>query len=83
MCHLRRIKSGSALITVNDKKYEFYLSGPSLKRFHGVGIAIKADKNIVIEEIRNINARIIVADIIVYGCSLRIINCYAPTEDNT
>ena len=80
---VRRIKSGSALITVNDKKYEFYWSGPSLKHIHGVGIAIKADKNIVIEEIRNMNARIIVADIIVYGCSLRIINCYAPTEDDT
>ena len=48
-----------------------------------MGIAIKAEKGIVIEEIRNVSARIIVADVIVHGCSLRIINCYAPTEDDS
>jgi endonuclease/exonuclease/phosphatase family metal-dependent hydrolase len=30
-----------------------------------------------------VNARIIVLDVIVYGCSLRVINCYAPTENDT
>ena len=83
----RRIKSGSALVSPNtddhDQKYEIYWSGHSLKRIHGVGIAIKAEKGIVIEEIRNVSARIIVADVIVHGCSVRIINCYAPTEDDS
>ncbi|XP_066924381.1 craniofacial development protein 2-like [Clytia hemisphaerica] len=53
------------------------------KRIRGVGIAIKVDEDILIEVIVNVDARIIVADINVKGCSLRIINCYAPTEDSS
>ena len=30
-----------------------------------------------------LHARIIVLDAVVYGCSMRVINCYAPTEDAT
>ena len=82
---VRRTKTGSALIKLQelDKKYEVYWSGHSSKRQHGVGIVIKVDNNIIIEEIKCINARIIVADINLYGCSIRIVNCYAPTEDST
>eukprot|EP00111_Clytia_hemisphaerica_P013980 TCONS_00041141-protein len=80
---MRRIKTGSALISNENIKYEVYWSGYSLKRIHGVGIAVKVDKDILVEEILNINARIIIADVNVKGCSLRIINCYAPTEDAT
>jgi len=80
---VRRIKTGSALISNEGNKYEIYWSGHSLKRIHGVGIVLKVDKNILVEEIVYVNARIIIADINVKGCSLRIINCYAPTEDDS
>ena len=80
---VRRLNTGSTLISTEtdlNQKYEFYWSGHSLKRIHGVGIAIKVDKNIVVEEVKYVSARLIIADVTIYGCSLRIINCYAPTE---
>ncbi|XP_066924182.1 uncharacterized protein [Clytia hemisphaerica] len=82
---VRRIKTGSALIKIQelDKTYEVYWSGHSSKRQNGVGIVIKVDSYIIVEEIKCINARLIAADINLYGCSIRIVNCYAPTEDST
>ena len=62
MQEVRRINTGSALINTGNQNYEIYWSGLSQKRIHGVGIAIKIDKKIIIEEIKNVNARIIVAD---------------------
>ncbi|XP_066912210.1 uncharacterized protein [Clytia hemisphaerica] len=86
ICRLQEVrrKNGSALIELNElnKKYEDW-SGYATKRIHGVGIAIKVDRNIAIEDIKYINARLIVADINIYGCSTRIVNCYAPTEEST
>ena len=82
---VRRLNNGSAVIEseIDDHKarYELFWSGYVHKRLHGVGIAVKVDKNIEIIEIIPVNARIIVADVIVFGCSIRVINCYAPTED--
>jgi len=75
--------NSSALKSATDQKYGFYWSGPSLKRIHGVGIAIKVDNEIEMEEVRNVNDRIIVVDVGLHGCLLRIINCYAPTEDSS
>ena len=81
---VRRIKNNSVLIKLdNEMQYEVYWSGYSTKRTHGVGIAIKIDRNIIIEEIKSINARLIVADLNIHGCSVRIVNCYAPNEKNT
>lgn len=80
---VRRIKTGSVLIQNEGNKYEIYWSGHSLKRIHGVGIVFKTDKHLIVEEVINVNARIIVADVNVKGCSLRIINCYAPTEEDS
>ena len=34
-------------------------------------------------EVIPVSARIIVLDVVIYGCSLRIVNCYAPTEDDS
>ena len=56
-------------------------SGHATKRQHEVGIAIKVDKGIEIEEIILVSARVIVANVLLYGCSLRVICCYAPTEE--
>eukprot|EP00111_Clytia_hemisphaerica_P017270 TCONS_00051124-protein len=79
-----RLNNDSAVIKSDSgSKYEVYWSGYVSKRTHGVGIVIKIDPSIEIIEITPINARIITADVIVRGCSLKIINCYAPTEDST
>lgn len=84
---VRRLKTGSALIPVevdnNTTKYEVYWSGNLLKRQHGVGVVVKVDPNIEITQVNPVNSRIIVLDTRVYGCSLRIICCYAPTEEST
>ena len=81
---VRRLNKGSALVKSNSgKKYEVHWSGHNNKRTHGVGIVIKVDTSIEIVEIIPVDARIIVADAIVRGCSLKIINCYAPTEEST
>ena len=86
---VRRLKNNSVTITntnTNDnivQKYELYWSGHTTKRYHGVGIAIKVDKYIEVEEIIPVNARTIIANLSVYGCSLKVICCYAPTEEDT
>ena len=83
---VRRLKTGSALIESKtegcDKssRYEVHWSGYSVKREHGVGIAVRVEKGIDVVEVIPVSARIIVLDVVVYGCALRIINCYAPTE---
>ena len=58
---MRCIKTGSALVLNENVKYEVYWSGYSLKRIHGVGITVKFDKNILVKEILNISAHIIIA----------------------
>ncbi|XP_066924791.1 craniofacial development protein 2-like [Clytia hemisphaerica] len=81
---VRRLNKGSATIAVNNpnNKYEIYWCGNTLKKHHGVGIVVKVAPNIDILEIYQVNSRIIVIDVIVSGCSLRVINCYAPTEES-
>ena len=61
MQEVRRINTGSGLINTGNQNYEIYWYGISQKRIHGVGIAIKIDKKIIIEEIKKVNVRIIVA----------------------
>ena len=84
---VRRLNKGLATIssTVNDltNKFEVHRSGNVRKRIHGVGIVIKVDLNIEVNEVIFVNSRIIVADVIIYGCSLKVISCYAPTEDDS
>ena len=84
---VRRLRTGSAIIKTEVdgimSKYEVYWSGNTVKRQHGVGIAVKVENGIDIVEVTPVNARIIVLDIVVYGCALRVINCYAPTENDS
>ena len=79
------MNTGSALIECkeNGYNYEVHWSGNKVKRQHGVGVAILVDKGIDVIEVIPVSARIIVLDVVVYGCYLRIINCYAPTEDDS
>ena len=80
---VRRLKQGSATVKCNNTKYEIYWSGHSLKRQHGVGFAIKVDPNVEIVQVEYVDARIIVLQAKVYGCLLKVINCYAPTEESS
>ena len=81
---VRRLNNGSALIKSDTRnQYEVYWSGNQTKRQHGVGLVIKVDPNIDIVEVTPVNSRLIVLDVNIYGCCLRIINCYAPSEEST
>ena len=84
---VRRLSQGSATIPkqINDatNQYEVYWSGYARKRIHGVGLVVKVDPNIEVNSIIYVNSRIIVADITLYGCKLKVICCYAPTEEDT
>ena len=51
-----------------EQKYELYWSGHAVKKQHGVGIAIKVDEGIEIEEF----IPIIVANVLLHGCLLRV-----------
>ena len=83
---LRRLSTGSACIssTLNGKTtdYEIYWKGHTSKRIHGVGIAVKVDPRIDITNVNYVSARIISMEVTFYGCSLKIVNAYAPTEDD-
>ena len=66
-----------------EQKYELYCSSHAAKTQHGVGIAIKIDEGIETEEITPVSARTIVDNVLLYWCSLRVICCYAPTEEDS
>ena len=59
-------------------------TGPALQlKGNTVGITIKVDKCIEIEEIKPVSARIIVANVLLSGCSLQVICCYATGEEDS
>jgi len=62
---------------------EVHWSGNSLKRHHRVGFIIKIDPNVELIQVEYPNARIIVFHAKVYRCLLKVINGYAPTEENS
>ena len=66
-----------------DRKHKLCWSDHVAKRQQRVGIAIKVDKGIEIEEIIPVRGKIIVANVLLYGCSLQVICCYAPTEEDS
>ena len=59
--------------------YDFYWSGLTRQRIHGVGIAVKRISGIKINSIQNTSSRVMAVDSNVRGCKLRIASCYAPT----
>ena len=66
-----------------EQKYKLYWSGDAAKKQDGVDIAIEVDKAIGIEEIITVSVRIIVANVLSYGCNVRVICCYAPSEEDS
>ena len=79
---VRRFNNNSVIIT-NKPKCQIYWSGHAAKRKYGVEIVIKIDKGIEIEEIIPVSARIIVTDVLLHGCPLRVTCFYAPTEEDS
>ena len=67
---VRRLKTGSALVGCKTEgcdesnRYEVHWSGYSVKRQHGVGIAVRVEKGIDVVEVIPVSARIIVLDVI-------------------
>ena len=74
---VRRLKTDH----VSYLGYTFYWSGYAMKKLHGVAIAIKNNSDIVIQGIQYHGPRLMFADVDIKGCKLRIISCYAPTEE--
>ena len=90
VCCLQKVcclNNNSVIITNKqssfERKYECYWSGHAAERQHGVCIAIKVGKDIQTDEIMPVSARIIVVNVLLYGCSLRVICCYALTEEDS
>ena len=77
MQEVRRLGNGS----ISHLGCDFHWTGQKLQRQHGVGIAIKTSKDIIVNGIIHHSPRLMVADIVVRGCKIRIISAYAPTED--
>ena len=66
-----------------EKKYKLYWSGHAAKNQNGVGIAIEVDEVTGIEEIITVSDRSIAANVLLYGCNVRVICCYAPSEEDS
>ena len=63
-----------------EQIYNLYWSTHAAKKQHGKSITVKVDKGIEIEEVIPVNARYIVANVLLYGCSLQVICGNAPPE---
>ena len=74
---VRMLKTGSLKLL----GYNFYWSGHQRLRQHGVGIAIRDNRNFKINGIVCSSARLMAVDATVRSCKLRIVSCYAPTLD--
>ena len=84
----RKLNIGSTIILVTDDdniefKYEVHWSGYKTKKQAGVAIAIRIDNNIDIGEITYDSPRLMTACVNMYGCHIKAVNGYAPTELGT
>ena len=83
-CCLQEVKyknSGSKLIELDSgEKYEFHWCGMKKRRTAGVGILIKVDDDIKINDPDVLDPRVIATNLTVYGFKVRIVNVYSPTE---
>ena len=74
VCYLlvvHNLNNNSVIVTNKqnnvERKYELYWPGHAAKRQHEVSIAIKVEIGIDIEEIIPVSARIILANVLLYG----------------
>ena len=78
MQEVRRIGNDS----LSYAGYDFYWCGKKLKRKHGVGIAVKKSKDIVVNNVLSCSPRLMAMDVTICGCKIRVISAYAPTENS-
>lgn len=72
---------GSKLIEIDTgEKFEYHWSGYKRKREAGVGILIRVDKDIEINDPDFNEPRVMGINLKVHGFNLRIVNAYSPTD---
>ena len=68
------------MVAKSGAKYSFYWTGMKRKREYGVGILIKQMPSVEIGQIKHINERLMTADLLIFGLSVKITSNYAPHE---
>lgn len=83
-CALQEVRhrnTGDEMINLNNgEKYRFIWSGKKKRRDAGVGILVKNDPSIIIEDPDFSNSRIMALNINIYGFKTRIVIAYSPTN---
>lgn len=77
-CCLQEVKYRNT----GKKFIEFHWCGMKRRREAGVGLLIRVDPNIVINDIDISDPRIISINLKIYGFNTRVVNVYAPTESD-
>ena len=73
--------TGNKLIELDTgEEFEFHWRGYNRKRKAGVGILIRSNKNIQIENPDNNDPRVMVINLKVHGFNVRVVNVYSPTD---
>ena len=73
--------NGNKLIQLDTgEKFEYHWCGFKKKREAGVGILIRVNNNIEIQNPSFNDPRIMGIDLKVYGLSIQVVNAYSPTE---
>ena len=83
-CCIQEVKyrnSGHKIIKLDTgEQYEFHWCCTKKRREAGVGILIKIDKQVEIQNTDYEDPRIMSINLKIYGFCLRVVNAYAPTE---
>ena len=64
-------------------EWNVWWTGHKSKRRDGVGIAIRSNKQVNVEDIGHVSARVMWIDCQIYGMKIRVISAYAPTEEGS
>lgn len=76
---VRRLNTGA----IKHLGYSFYWNGLKRLKKHGVAIAIRNSKDMVLNGVIYFSARLMAADLTVKGCRIRVVSCYAPTLNSS
>ena len=83
-CCLQEVRyrnSGRKSICLDSgEKYEFLWCGKKKRRDAGVGLIIKVDKEIIVNDPDISDPRLMAINLKIYGFNIRLINAYSPTN---
>ena len=83
-CCLQEVRyrnSGRKIICLDSgEKFEFLWCGKKKRRDAGVGLIIKVDKEIIVNEPEISDPRLMAINLKIYGFNIRLINAYSPTN---